>query len=87
MGMSLEVRRTNTMQELNETLFLLLNAPENPNANVLLIAKFLAEQMVWIAPMSLLVGWLLGNVKIRKLMLEGTTRSSKSGWGALRRRR
>lgn len=72
MGMSLEVRRTNTMQELNETLFLLLNAPENPNANVLLIAKFLAEQMVWIAPMSLLVGWLLGNVKIRKLMLEAT---------------
>ena len=60
------------MQELNETLFLLLNAPENPNANLLLIAKFLAEQMIWLAPFTLVVGWLLGNEKLRKLMLEAT---------------
>lgn len=60
------------MQELNETLFLLLNAPDNPNAYVLLIARFLAEQMIWLAPLSLLAGWMLGREKICKLMLEAT---------------
>ncbi len=60
------------MQNLNETLFLLLNAPENPNAFVLLTARFLAQQLIWLAPIALLVGWMRGSEKLRKLMLEAT---------------
>lgn len=60
------------MQELNETLFLLINAPASPNAILLAIAKVFANQAIWLAPMALIIGWFRGNERTRKLMLEAT---------------
>ncbi|MDD2811227.1 undecaprenyl-diphosphatase [Rhodoferax sp.] len=60
------------MQELNETLFLLINAPVTPNAIVLAVAKVLADQAIWLAPMALIIGWFRGSERTRKLMLEAT---------------
>ncbi len=60
------------MQEINEALFLLINAPATPNAIILAIAKVLADQAIWLAPMALIVGWFRGSERTRKLMLEAT---------------
>jgi len=58
------------MQKINETLFLLINAPATPDVFLLAIAKVLAEQAIWLAPMTLIIGWLRGDEHTRKLMLE-----------------
>lgn len=58
------------MQELNESLFLLLNASSQPSALVVLIAKFFADYAIWLVPLALVAGWLRGNNHLRKLMLE-----------------
>ena len=60
------------MQEINETLFLLINAPATPNAIILAIAKVFADQAIWLAPMALIIGWFRGSERTRKLMLEAT---------------
>ena len=60
------------MQELNEALFLLINAPASPNAVLLAIAKVLADQAIWLAPVALIIGWFRGSERTRKLMLEAT---------------
>lgn len=60
------------MQEINEALFLLINAPASPNAILLSIAKVLADQAIWLAPMALIIGWFRGSERTRKLMLEAT---------------
>lgn len=58
------------MRELNETLFLLLNASPHPNELLVLVAKFLADYAIWLVPLTLVAGWLRGNNHLRKLMLE-----------------
>ena len=60
------------MQELNESLFLFLNASSHPNASVVLVAKFFADYAIWFVPAALVAGWLRGNNHLRKLMLEAT---------------
>ena len=44
------------MHELNETLFLLLNATGQPSTAVLAIARFLAEYAIWLVPLALIAG-------------------------------
>lgn len=61
------------MQELNESLFLLLDASYPPSTFVVLIAKFFAEYTILLVPLALLAGWLRGNNNQRKLMLEAAT--------------
>ena len=60
------------MTELNETLFLLLNASAHPDALLLAIAKLFADYVIWLVPLTLVVGWLSGGHTTRKLMLEAT---------------
>ena len=60
------------MQELNNTLFLLINAPAHPSAMMLIVAPIFAQHVIWLVPIGLLVGWLLGSERTRKLMLEAT---------------
>jgi undecaprenyl-diphosphatase len=60
------------MQELNEALFLLLNAPAQPNAVLLALAKILADQVIWLVPLTLIMGWVRGGDRTRMLMLEAT---------------
>ena len=58
------------MQVLNETLFLLLNAPLHPSAAAVLVARFFAEVAIGVVPLGLVAGWLRGGNATRKLMLE-----------------
>jgi undecaprenyl-diphosphatase len=60
------------MEELNQTLFLLINATAHPDPVLLTIAKVCAEQLIWLIPLAVLVGWLSGAEKTRKLMLQAT---------------
>ena len=61
------------MEELNEALFLLVNASEHPNTVLLAVAKLFADYAIWLVPLALVVGWLRGGERTRKLMLEATT--------------
>ncbi len=58
------------MQALNHTLFLLLNAPEDPSTGALLVATFLAQYAILLVPLLLVGGWLRGTRLIRVGMLQ-----------------
>ncbi len=60
------------MRDINEALFLWLNAPEHPNTILLVIASGLANYAIWLVPVILVAGWLRGSDSTRKLMLEAT---------------
>ena len=60
------------MEELNKALFLLINGSEHPNTFLLEIAKLFADYAIWLVPLALVVGWLRGGERTRKLMLEAT---------------
>ncbi len=57
------------MEHLNQTLFLWLNAPEDPNAFVVTLATFFAEWFIWAIPTLIGIGWLRGNEGVRKTLL------------------
>lgn len=60
------------MSELNEALFLVLNASDHPSMIVLTLAKLFAVYAIWLVPLTLFIGWLRGSDHTRKLMLEAT---------------
>ena len=60
------------MRELNEALFLFLNASDHPSVVVVTTAKLFADYAILLVPLALLVGWLRGSDATRKLMLEAT---------------
>jgi undecaprenyl-diphosphatase len=61
------------MNELNEALFLWLNAATHAPILAVVTAKFFAGYAVLLIPLALLAGWLRGDEATRKLMLEGAT--------------
>ncbi|MCI2810947.1 undecaprenyl-diphosphatase [Eoetvoesiella caeni] len=67
------------MENINQALFLLLNAPQHPSMALVMLAQGLADYAIWIVPAVLILGWLRGNESIRRLMLEATA----SGLAAL----
>ena len=58
--------------ELNEALFLVLNASDHPSMIVLTLAKLFAVYAIWLVPLTLFIGWLRGSDHTLKLMLEAT---------------
>lgn len=60
------------METLNHSLFLWLNAPEQPNTFLLTLAIFFAERVIWTVPVLMGVGWLRGSEHTRKAMLVAT---------------
>ena len=60
------------MENLNHTIFLLLNAPEHPSRLLLAIATFFAEYAIWVIPAIIGIAWLRGSDHIRKVLLEAT---------------
>lgn len=58
------------MEELNHALFLSLNASAHPAALTLLAAKVFAEYAIWLVPAMLGIGWLRGDLRNRRIMLE-----------------
>lgn len=61
------------MTELNEALFLFLNASDRPSAIVVMAAKLFANYAILCVPGALLWGWLRGGDATRKLMLQATS--------------
>ncbi|MEO7106863.1 MAG: undecaprenyl-diphosphatase [Rhodoferax sp.] len=58
------------MEEFNQSLFLLINAPAHPAAVVLVLARLFAQYVILLVPLTLLAAWLRGTEHTRKLMLE-----------------
>lgn len=58
------------MEELNQSLFLLINAGAQPSSLLLNSAMLFAEWLIFLIPTGLLLGWFRGGEQIRKLMLE-----------------
>lgn len=57
------------MEHLNHALFLLINAPVTPSPGMRALAIFLAEYLIWIIPAGLMLGWFLGDERMRKRVL------------------
>jgi undecaprenyl-diphosphatase len=60
------------MEELNQTLFLSLNAPAHPSDFMLALGIFFAEYAIWAVPAVVVIGWLRGGKATRHMMLEAT---------------
>jgi len=46
------------MEQLNQTLFALVNGPADPSPAMLWLARFLADWSLYIVAAGLVVGWL-----------------------------
>ncbi|MES2385559.1 MAG: hypothetical protein V4593_13510 [Pseudomonadota bacterium] len=57
------------MNDINQALFLLINASAHPNTLLLWTAKLLAEYSIWLIPLVLIGAWLRGNEQTCKLLL------------------
>ena len=60
------------MEAFNQAMFLYLNAPANASAFALVVTRVVAEDLVWIVPAGLLIGWLRGGDAVRRAMLQAT---------------
>lgn len=59
-----------SLEELNRSLFLLINGPADPGTGMLVFAKLCAALLVLAVPLVLVVGWLRGNETQRRRLLE-----------------
>ncbi|PKO83170.1 MAG: undecaprenyl-diphosphatase [Betaproteobacteria bacterium HGW-Betaproteobacteria-11] len=57
------------MEQLNESLFLLLNAAPGESSAMVGIAHFLAERLIWIMPAGMILGWLRGSMAARQILV------------------
>ncbi|CAH0542916.1 undecaprenyl-diphosphatase [Vibrio marisflavi] len=57
------------MSHLNQTLFLLLNAPTHPSQLLIEIALFFAKYFIVLVPIILIIGWLRGDEGTKKLVV------------------
>lgn len=57
------------MEQLNESLFLLLNAAPGESGAMVGIAHFLAERLIWIMPAGMILGWLRGSTAARQILV------------------
>jgi undecaprenyl-diphosphatase len=60
------------MESFNQSVFLYLNAPADAGALVLAVARFLADDLIWLVPAGLLFGWMFGSDGVRRAMLQAT---------------
>lgn len=57
------------INDINQTLFLLINAPEHPSHLLIETAIFFAKYFIVLIPIVLLVAWIAGNENVKKLAL------------------
>jgi len=58
------------MESLNHILFLWINAPANPAPTTVWLAMAFAEYAIWLAPLTLVAGWLWGAPTTRRQALQ-----------------
>src|ERR1700731_3710228 len=58
------------MENLNRTLFLLLNAPAHPAPLTVGLAIGCAQYLIWLVPALLVIGWLRGSAPSRLTLLQ-----------------
>ena len=57
------------MEALNDSLFLLINAPASPPTAALVAARALAEGVIWLIPVGLVWSWLRGSQDLRATLV------------------
>ncbi|AJP47564.1 phosphoesterase [Rugosibacter aromaticivorans] len=57
------------MEHFNQALFLLLNAAPGSAGIIVGIANFMAEDLIWIVPVGLILGWLYGTTANRQILV------------------
>ncbi len=57
------------MEQLNQSLFLLLNAGQNTSGVAVVTATLLADGLIWIIPVGLVIGWLRGSSATRRVLI------------------
>jgi undecaprenyl-diphosphatase len=57
------------METFNQHLFLLMNAPANASLLVIALARYIAEILIWLVPITLVVGWFKGGEANRRALL------------------
>ena len=60
------------MEHLNLALFLLVSAGENAPGIAIAAARFLAQDLVWMLPAGLILGWLRGSSATRQALIAAT---------------
>jgi undecaprenyl-diphosphatase len=58
------------MESLNHTLFLWINAGTEPSPATVWLAMALAEDVIWLVPLTLVAGWLWGEPATRRHALQ-----------------
>lgn len=59
----------NTLEAINQTLFLMINAPLSTPASLIDAARFIADYVIYLVPLSLLIIWLTGDERRRAAAL------------------
>lgn len=54
------------MEALNRSLFLWMNAPQDPPRMLLWVAQFFANGLIWLVPTGLVLAWLWGGERARR---------------------
>lgn len=60
------------MESLNQSLFLLINAPAHPNPYAVTAAFVFADYAIWLVPLALVIGWLRGDDALRRGLIEAS---------------
>jgi len=60
------------MEELNRQLFAMINAPANPPAALLALARFSANSLIYVVALALLIAWLRGGGKVRLRLIDAS---------------
>lgn len=60
------------MEDINQALFLWLNAPAQPQSALLVLALFCARNLVWLMPAVFIAAWLRGDEALRRALLQAT---------------
>lgn len=59
----------NTLEALNQTLFLTINATPSTPASLIDVARFIADYVIYLVPLSLIAMWLSGDAQRRETAL------------------
>jgi undecaprenyl-diphosphatase len=60
------------MEHIDQSLFMFFNAGDHPSTLLVMLARILAEDLVWLIPVGLVLGWLRGSTGFRHVLVSAT---------------